>query len=104
QRLTRQHGCGIEELLERCRAYDASLLEERIHHGVACGQRAGMRGGGPCPRPRTAGLHGHDRLLLGDAAGDVAEAAWIPEALEVQENHVRSWIIGPVLDEVVARH
>ena len=81
-----------------------ACAEQRVDDHVARGQRAGVRRGRSRARPRSAGLDGDDRLLLGDAAGDLREPARITEALEVQQDDVGSRIVGPVLDQVVARH
>ena len=39
-----------------------------------------------------------------DPPGDLAEPARVPEALEIQQDDVGARIVGPVLDQIVARH
>ena len=71
---------------------------------VARGQGAGVRRRRARAHGRPAGLDRDDRLGASDPARDLAELARIAEALQVQQDHVGVRVLGPVLDQVVARH
>src|SRR5262249_8355758 len=62
----------------------------------------GVRGRGARACAGMARLHRHNRLASSDAARDLAELPRVPEAFEVQKDHVRARILCPVLDEIVA--
>ena len=67
----RQQRRHVEELLEPLGPDDAGLAEQRVDHGIAGGERSGVRGGGAGAGARAAGFHRHDRLGAPDAARDL---------------------------------
>ncbi len=102
QRLIREQRRGVEQLFERVGADDARLPEEIADQRVARRQRSRVRRCRSRARLRAPRFHDHDRLPLSDAAGDLAELFRIAEALQVQQDHIRVRILGPVLNEVIA--
>ena len=102
QRLVRKQHRDVEELLERSRPDDAGLPEQRVDDPVRLRQGAGVRRRGPRAGLRAAGLDGDDRLAARDAARDPREPDGIPEALEVEEDHLGPRVFRPVLDEIVS--
>ena len=94
-RLMRQQGSHVEELLEPLGADDAGLAEQRVDHGIAGGERSGVRGGGAGAGVRTAGFDRHDRLEASDPARDLAELLRIAEALEIEQDDAGAGIVGP---------
>ncbi len=73
ERLRREQGGGVDQLLERPRAQHPGLVEERVRCGVGACERRGMRARGPRARPGRARLEREDRLATGDAACDPPE-------------------------------
>ena len=103
QWLVREQHRHVEELLERRGPDHPGLAKQSVDDLVGFGERPRVRRGGARSRSGSAGLDGDDRLVARDAASDPGETDRIAEALQVQEDHVRARILGPVLDQVVAR-
>ena len=79
-------------------------MEQRLDGLLGAGERGRVRAGGARARGRRPALHREDRLLAGDAAGDLAEAARVAERLEVEHDQLRALVLLPVLEQVVGRH
>ena len=81
--LVREQRRDVEHLLQRVGADHAVLKEEGVDGRVA-GRQQGprVRRGGALPGHAASGLHHDDRLRAADAAGEPAESARVPEALE----------------------
>ena len=103
-RLVGQERRHVEELAQSVGADDAGLLEERVHRDVR-GAEQGARMGRGRPRAgrRAAALDHEDRLLATDSPGDPGELARVAERFQIERNHVRCRVFGPILDEIVAR-
>ena len=103
-RLMRQHCGNIEHFLERVGSNHAGLTKQRFDDRVAGRECARMR----CRRARTsrrpARLDRHNRLAPANVARQFAELARVPEALQIQQDDVGIRIVGPELNEIVARH
>ncbi len=97
-----QHG-HVEELLESSRADDPGLAQESVDDLVRLRERPGVRARRARPGARAARLDGDDRLASRNAPGDPREADRVAEALEVEQDDVGPRVLGPVLDQVVAR-
>src|SRR5262245_54422216 len=51
---------------------------------------------------RSSGFDGDDGLATTHPAGNLRELAWITEALQIEQDDVRSVVVGPELNQVVA--
>ena len=103
QRLRREQRGRVDQLFERLGAQHPGLVEERLDGLLRPGQRSRVRPGRPGAGLGRAALHRQDRLLACDAARDPAEAARIPERLEVEHDQSGALVLLPVLEEVVGR-
>ena len=73
----------LEHVSEGAGADDAALLEDVLVDLVIAGQRAGVGAGGERTGAGAAGFQHDDGLLLGDAGGDLGEAAAVFQVLAV---------------------
>ena len=103
QWLGREHGGGVEELLERSCAQDSGLVEQRVDGGVGAGERSRMGARGARPCRRRSGLQREDRLAASDPSRDSRERPRIAERLEVEEHEVGCLVVFPPLEQVVRR-
>ena len=103
-RLRGQQPGDIEELGQRVGADDAGLLEQRVDGDVAAGQRRRMARRGARAGGGAARLDGDDRLAARHLGRDASELARVAEALEIQRDHRRARVVGPVGEQVVARY
>ena len=101
--LAREQRGDVDELLERCRADDAGLVEERVDRRLGACERRRVRAGGALAGGGRPALQGQDRLAARDAAREPAEAARVAERLEVEEHDARGRIVLPPLEQVVRR-
>ena len=69
-RLCREQRSHVDELLERARADDARLVEERVDRGLRAGERGGVRARRTSSGARCSALHGENWLRASDAAGE----------------------------------
>ena len=79
----------VEELLQRAGADDPRLLEQRVDGDVEARERRRVARRGARARGGAPRLDGDDRLAARDLRGDARELARVPEALEVEHDHLR---------------
>ncbi len=101
QRLRREQGGCVDQLLERPRADHARLVEERLDRRLGARQRRRMRARRPRAGRGRPALHRQDRFLARDAAGDPPEPARIAERLQVERDQPGVRVVLPVLEQVV---
>jgi hypothetical protein len=102
--LVREQSGDVEELTQSVRSNDARLLEQGVdRHVGGTEQRTGVGRRGAGTGGGAAALDREDRLLAAYAARDPGELARVAERFQVESDDVRGRIVGPVLDEVVAR-
>ena len=94
----------IEQLFEPLGPDDTSLVKEGIDDPVARGQRSSMRRGGARARGGAARLDRDDWFRTRDPACNLAELLRVTKALEVEQDHGRSGVVSPILNQVVSGH
>ena len=95
QGLAREQRGNVEHLLERVRADDARLPEERLDVRLVQRDSPDVRPGEVVPRPAAGALHAEDRLSVGEPPGDARKAPRIAERLEVEERDVGRRVTPP---------
>ena len=100
-RLRREQRRDVDQLLQRRGAHDAGLVEERVDAGLGARQRGRVRAGGALAGRGGAALQREDRLAPGDPPREPAEAARIPERLDVEEHDLGRLVLLPPLEQVV---
>jgi hypothetical protein len=103
QRLARQKLGDVELLVERHDADDAGMVEEGVDRGLGgLQQGARVRRRRPPSGDRAPALDRDDGLGGRQASRDLAEAPRVAERFEVQQHRVRSRVLLPEAQEVVA--
>ena len=80
----------VDQLLERCRPEDAGLAEERVDGRVGACERRRVRARGPPAARRVPLLSARIGLRRATRRAIRAEAARVPERLEVEQDRARS--------------
>ena len=101
-RLIRQKHRHVEELFDRVGADDSGLAQECADGNLAGSEGSGMRAGSTCSRLGPAALDHGNRLPAADSACDLHEPPGISEALEIEQDDLRRFVLLPVLEEIVA--
>ncbi len=103
QRLGRENGSSIDELLERSRSQHAGLMEQGVDGGVGARERRRVRARGARSCRGRSGLQGENRLAAGDAPSDPGERPRVSERLEVEQHEIGRLVVLPPLEQVVRR-
>ncbi len=103
-RLARQQGRGVDQLLERRRADHTGLVEERVRRRLRPRERRRVRARRALAAHRRAGLQREDGLPPRDPARQAAEAPWVAERLDVEQDGLGRAVVLPPLEQVVRRH
>src|SRR4029450_11423555 len=77
---------------------------ERVDGGVRACQRGGVRARRPPAAGRRAAFQGEDWLPTGNAPGETAEPARVPERLDVEQDRLGRLVVLPPLEQVVGGH
>ena len=104
-----RHGlCGeqrryVKEFGHRVGTDHARLLKQSVDCDIRGGdERARVRRCRARAGRRATALDRDDRLARAHAPRDPGESAWIPERLEVQQDHIGKGVLLPVVEQVVA--
>ena len=103
QRLRRENGSSVDELLERSRSQHAGLAEQGVDGRVGARERRRVRARGARSCRGRSGLQGENRLAAGDAPSDAGERPRVSERLEIEQDEIGRLVVLPPLEQVVRR-